>query len=221
MKYRAALILGLGFLSLASCKGKPDGYHVEEYREVKFEDFSDDIKVPSKMWDLVEFKGNEAHDEHAPKVSRNLIFSDVKVFLVEKNEGIIEGEAVEISLPKGGGNIDLSRFVTNQKGSFYVGFEFPGFEGAKAQKVLFVSATKKRRIGSQVFGAGCNQMFDITDRFLKEMSGEGLKVNTTQDRYLSVLGGTFIFAAQKEHDILLAQVTFQNSQNSFLFCGEP
>lgn len=212
MNYRATLFVFLGFLSLASCKGNPGGYHVEDYREVKFEDFPDDIKVPTKMWDLV---------EHAPKGKNNLIFSDVKVFLVEKNEGIIEGEAVEISLPKGGGNIDLSRFVTDKKGSFYVGLEFPGFEGASTKKVLFISATKKRRIGNQVFGAGCNQMFDITDKFLKEMSGEGLKVNTTQDRYLSVLGGTFIFAAQKEHDILLAQVTFQNSQNSFLFCGEP
>lgn len=201
-------------LALSACTVNP-GYHVEEYQEVKFEDLADDVKIPTKAWEMMELKSPE---EAQVSATKNLIFSEVNVFLVQKNSGIVEGEAVKIALPKGGGTIDLSRFITTQKGSFYVGFEFPAFETATAKKVIFVSGTRKRKIGHQVFGAGCNQFFDITDRFFKEMKGEGLKVNTTQERYLSVLGGTFLFAAQKDNDVRLAQVTFKNSQYSPLFC---
>lgn len=203
---------------LGACTAENPGYHVEEYQEVKFEDLPEDVKVPSKAWDLMEFNapGEEGHGVSSS--TKNLIFSEVSVFLVQKNPGVVEGEAVKIQLPKGGGAIDLSRFITSQKGSFYVGFDFPAFEGATGKKVLFVSKARKRRIGEQIFGAGCNQFFDISEKFFKEMKKEGLKVNTTQERYLSVLGGTYFFAAQNGNDIRLAQVTFTNSQYKPLFC---
>lgn len=205
---------------------KKAGFHVEDFQEVKIEELAEDIKVPGKAWDQLEFKSAEAHgakDSHgegAKALSKAFSFADVVVWLVQKNEGVIEGEAVKIQLPKGGGKIDLSRYVTSQPGSFYVGFEFPAFETATGKKVLFVSRTRKRKIGGKVFGDGCNTVLDITNRFLKEMQGEGLKVNTTQERYLSVLGGTFLFSAQNGNDVLLAQVTFVNPQFPHLFCEE-
>ncbi|HEY1079167.1 MAG TPA: hypothetical protein VGE46_03685 [Bdellovibrio sp.] len=231
MSCRSLLIFSM-FLTVASCKEKMPSYHAEEYQEIKYEDLPEDIKVPTKIWEMVEFKGAGAekaeghgggHGEGAaaPAASKNLVFSDLQIFLVEKNSGVVAGEAVKISLPKGGGTVDLSRFITNKQGTFYVGFEFPEFAEAQAKKVIFVSNTKKRRIGSQIFGAGCNQIFDITDRFMQEMKGDGLKVNTTQERYLSVMGGTFLFAAQKGSDVFLAQVTFTNPQQAALFCGAP
>ncbi|NUN05473.1 MAG: hypothetical protein HUU57_06910 [Bdellovibrio sp.] len=220
------------FLTLASCKEKMPSYHAEEYQEIKYEDLPEDIKVPTKIWELVEFKSAspDAADAHggghgggraASASSKNLVFSDLQIFLVEKNPGVVAGEAVKISLPKGGGTVDLSRFISNKQGTFYVGFEFPEFADVEAKKVIFISNTKKRRIGNQVFGAGCNQILDITDRFMQEMKGEGLKVNTTQERYVSVMGGTFLFAAQKGSDVFLAQVTFTNPQQAALFCGAP
>jgi hypothetical protein len=233
-------IFSLLCVTLAACTKKP-GYHVEESKVVKIEELAEDIKVPSKAWDLLEFKtvseeapaahGEEKHAEGgeggghgegegkaAP--AKTFTFSDIIVHLVQKNEGIVEGEAVKIHLPKGGGSIDLSRYITSQQGSFYVGIEYPAFETATAKKVVFVSRTRKRKIGAEVFGAGCNQVFDITDRFQKEMAGEGLKVNTTQERYISVIGGTFLFSAQKDNEVLLAQVTFTNPQYQHLFCEE-
>lgn len=229
---RAILIFSALFI-LASCKDKMPSYHAEEYQEIKFEDLPEDIKVPTKIWEMVEFKsaGAEPAEGHggghggsggtSAAASKNLVFSDVQIFLVEKNPGVVAGEAVKISLPKGGGTVDLSRFITSKQGTFYVGFEFPEFAEAQAKKVIFISNTKKRRIGNQVFGAGCNQILDITDRFMQEMKGEGLKVNTTQERYISVMGGTFLFAAQKGSDVFLAQVTFTHPQQAALFCGAP
>ena len=242
-----ALSIFFTFMSFAlvACQGEP-GYHSKEYHEIKVEELSEDIKVPVKAWDLLEFKAvtapahgealGEAHGEEAKAQEHgdggghgggkaekpaNLAFAEVDVFLVQKNEGVVIGDAVKIALPRGGGTIDLSQFITDKKGTFYVGFDFPKFEEATGKRVLFVSATRKRRIENQVFGAGCNQVLDITTRFLNEMKGPGLKVNTTQERYLSVLGGSFLFSAQNGRDIHLAQVTFKNPAFAPLFCEEP
>lgn len=197
---------------------------MEEYRQVKFEELSEDVKVPTKAWDLLEFKTAAAEEEGASpptKALKNLVFSEVFVYLVQKNEGVIEGESIKITLPRGGGTIDLGKYVTNTKGSFFVGFDFPSFATASKKKVIFVSNTRKRRLEDKIVGAGCNQILDISTRFIKAMEAEGLKVNTTQERYLSVLGGTFLFSAQEDNDIHLAQVTFKNSAHAPLFCEEP
>lgn len=217
MKLFAQALLTWMLFSIAACTENP-GYHAPEYKEVKFEGLQEDIKVPAKAWDMIEMKTSGASEPALPL--RNLVFSEVTVFLVEKNSGIVEGKALKITLPKGGGTIDLSRFITSKRGSFYVGFDFSEFEGATDKKVVFVSGTRKRKIGHEVFGAGCNQFFDITERFFKEMKGEGLRVNTTQERYVSVLGGTFLFAAQKEKNVHVAHVTFRHPQFSPLFCEE-
>lgn len=223
------------FFLLGACTGG-HGYHVEKAQEVKIAEFTEDIKIPSQAWDLLEFDSapaaaSEGHSaspaggHSSPQTEgsaggKNFIFSEITVVIAQKNPGIIKNEAVKIYLPKGGGNIDLAQFVIGKKGTFYVGFEFPDFETATAKRIIFVSGTKKRKIGGQIFGAGCNQYFDVSDKFLKEMKGEGLKVNTTQERYLSVLGGTFLFAAKKDSEIRMAQVTFTNSQFPSLFCKE-
>ncbi|MGZ3773262.1 MAG: hypothetical protein ACXVCY_02155 [Pseudobdellovibrionaceae bacterium] len=245
---RIVQTLGLCALSLIiGCK-ENSGYRVEKAQVVKVSEFSDDIKIPAKVWDMLELKSSgeagaenhssgghsappaEAHgDAHGsgaapsaePSVGgKNLSFSEITVILAQKNSGIIKDDAVKIFLPKGGGEIDLSQYVTGKNGSFFVGFDFPPFEGATGKKVVFISDTKKRKIGGQIFGAGCNRYFDITEKFLKEMKGEGIKVNTTQERYISVLGGTFLLSAKKNDEVHVARISFKNSQFPSLFCKE-
>ncbi|XGC80195.1 hypothetical protein ACES2L_12765 [Bdellovibrio bacteriovorus] len=218
-------------LALGACTESP-GYHVDKYHEVKFSDLPADVKIPTKAWDILELKPpaaahGEAEGGHgapaatqAPGAGKNIIFGEVSVFLVEKNDGIVKNEAVKIVLPKGGGTVDLAQFITDKQGSFYVGFEVPGLAEAVTKKVIFVSGAKKRKLGDKVIGSGCNQFVDITDSFIKNMKGEGLKVNTTQERYLTVLGGTFLFSAEIDKDIQVAAVTFKNSNYNHLFCEE-
>lgn len=221
------------FLALGACT-KTVGYHVEEFKEIKIEDLPDEVKVPSKAWDLLEFKsasseghheakaegGGEGHKEGGGASSKEVIFAPVTVFLVQKNEGIVNNEAIKIELPKGGGDIDLSQYLTGNNGSFYVGFEFPDFVESTAQRVLFVSHARKRKLDDQIYGAGCNQILDITNKYMLAMKGEGLKVNTTRERHLSTIGGTFLFSAQKAGSTLVAQVTFKDSKHQNLFCEE-
>lgn len=228
------------FLLLGACSKEP-GYHVEEYHEIKFDDMATDVRLPSKVWDLLEFKeaGHEggpeaAHSsgkeekkeegkESAKEVgggSKDISFSEVTVYLVEKNEGVVKDSAIKIEFSKGGGEIDLAQYISDRKGSFYVGFDFPEFTEATAQRVLFQSKTRKRRLDDKVIGAGCNQVLDITNSFMKSMPKEGLKVNTTRERSTTILGGTFFFAAKKADGIHVAQVTFKDSQHPGLFCEE-
>lgn len=221
------------FLALGACT-KTVGYHVEEFKEIKVEDLPDEVKVPTKAWDLLEFKsasaeghheakaegGGEGHKEGGGGGSKEVVFAAIKVFLVQKNEGIVNGEVVKIELPKGGGDIDLSQYLTGNNGSFYVGFEFPDFVESTAQRVLFVSHARKRKLDDQIYGAGCNQILDITNKYMLAMKGEGLKVNTTRERHLSTIGGTFLFSAQKAGSTSVAQVTFKDSKHQNLFCEE-
>jgi hypothetical protein len=224
-------------LVLSGCSKTP-GYHREEYKSIKFEDVPPDLKIPSKAWDMLSFKAVEgAHGEHAEggggegghgggegkKESGNkeIVFADVSVFLVDKNPGILKDEALKFELPRGGGEIDLSQYLNNRQGSFYVGFEFPSFTEAKQSKVLFISHARKRRLGESVYGAGCNQILDITTKFNLAMQGEGLKVNTTRERHISVLGGTFLFSAEKGDTIYVAQVSFVDPEHKNLFCEAP
>ncbi len=222
---------------LSGCSKSP-GYHREEYKSIKFEDVPPDLKIPTKAWDMLSFKAVEGeHGEHAEggggegghgggegkkeSGSKEIVFADVTVFLVDKNPGILKDEAMKFELPRGGGEIDLSQYLNNRQGSFYVGFEFPSFTDAKQSKVLFVSRARKRKLGDSVYGAGCNQILDITTKFNLAMQGEGLKVNTTRERHISVLGGTFLFSAEKGDTIYVAQVSFVDPEHKNLFCEAP
>lgn len=229
-----------GLLILGGCSKDP-GYHREEYKTIKFEDVPPDLKIPTNAWEMLSFKEVAAHDEgHGEKKegggegghgggeggekkggNKEIVFSDVTVFLVDKNPGVVKDEALKFELPRGGGEINLSEYLNDRQGSFYVGFEFPAFTEAKQSKVLFVSRARKRRLGEAVFGAGCNQILDITTKFNLAMQKEGLKVNTTRERHLSVLGGTFLFSAEKGDTIYVAQVSFVDPEHKNLFCEAP
>lgn len=224
------LFILCSILIFSGCSKDP-GYHREEYKTIKFEDVPPDLKIPTKAWEMLSFKEVSAHGEgghggggeggEKKGGSKEIVFSDVTVFLVDKNPGILKGEALKFELPRGGGEINLSEYLNERQGSFYVGFEFPAFTEAKQSKVLFVSRARKRRLGDSVFGAGCNQILDITTKFNLAMMKEGLKVNTTRERHLSVLGGTFLFSAEKGDTIYVAQVSFVDSEHKNLFCEAP
>lgn len=210
-----------------SCTPK-EGYIGHSYQEVKVDELAEEIKIPSKAWDLIEGKKADPHaaaaeGEHgaAPTLNKDFIFSEIQVFLVEKNPGVLKRPAYKISLPRGGGEIDLSNYIGISPGTFYVGFEYPEFVDAQEKKVLFVSEAKKRKIDDVVYGLGCNQFVDITAKYFEAMKHEGIKVNTTRDRHLSVLGGHFLFAAHKGATVYISQVSFTDSNRKNLFCEVP
>lgn len=172
-----------------------------------------DIRVPLKIWEVLSEKKEVDNNEV-------YVFSEINVFLKEKNNGVVKKAAYQLNFPRGGGELDLSNYVTGKQGTFFVSFVFPEFEDAAYQKVLFISNSRKRKIDDHIFGSGCREFFDITDRFLAENKSGGIKVNTTRNRHISVLSGTFIFISKKNKQNYLTQVTFTDKEHKNLLCPE-
>ncbi len=239
MKYSFRVGIILSLLTVTGCS-KPPGYRSDQYTSYKVQDLAQDQKIPVTTWDLLEGRAGEAehpeepsghggdsgggeHGGSGPKTYSSLkttVLGEVRVFLVEKNPGILRHPAIEVIFPRGGGTLDLAKYLSGQRGTFFVGFEFQSLAAATQKKVVFLSQAKRRKIGGQIFGSGCNQFFDVTDKFIQAMTVEGIKVNTTQDRHIGVLGGTFLFAAEIGGETQVAQVRVVDSQNNKLFCQE-
>ncbi len=146
------------------------------------------------------------------------VFSPIRVYLVEKNQGILIKGHTEIILPAGGGEIDLNEFVQAKNGSFYFVAEFlPNLEKVE-RKVFFLSGARERELGGERFGAGCNTYFDVSSAFNKASSRDGFLVNTTDGRHISALAGTFFFAAAHEGKLYLASLTVKDSVRRKLQC---
>lgn len=203
-------------LFLTSCHAVT-GFRQEHSKAEEITEIPREIRVPVKMWEALAVEGKEKPKEGG---EAGYVFSEAKVILTEKNPGVLKEPSLKISFPRGGGEIDLSQYMGEAQGSFYVGLEVPETEEAEMTKILFISHSRKRKLDNQIYGSGCHEFFDITKTFIKEMKHEGLKVNTTRNRHTSTLGGTFILASRRGGQNYLTQVTFTDSANKNLLCQE-
>ena len=212
-----ALVAGSVLLLLTSACTKPGNFHAENAQMIKIDALPTDFKMPAKIWEIIEKNPDEKPNAEA--ATPGIFYSSMKVFLTEKNPGILKSPSFAIDLPRGGGIVDLAEYLSGQQGSFYVGFEFPDeFKDGKNLKVIYVSQARKRKIDGRVFGGGCNQYFDITQKFLEMMKTEGIKANTTRERHTTLLAGHYIFSVIKDNQIFISQVTITDSQNKNLLC---
>jgi hypothetical protein len=192
-----------------------------------------DFKIPSQLWDLIlkselsaeekkaaEKKQEEVKNEDKKEENPILVWMPAKVQLKASVAGILKSLRTELSFSMGGGEVDFGEFVTGEKGSFFVKILLDEYKDLSKLKVFFYSRAKKRKIDEDVFGSGCNVFFDVTKKFISLNSSEGIKVNVTEDRHLSVLGGHFIIANKSEGKIFLTQVSFVDSNKLEYFCQE-
>lgn len=192
-----------------------------------------DFKIPSQLWDLIlkselsaeekkaaEEKQKEAKAESKKEENPILVWMPAKVQLKSSVAGILKNLRTELSFSMGGGEVDLTEFVIGEKGSFFVKILLDEYKDIGKLKIFFYSRAKKRKVDKDVFGSGCNVFFDVTKKFISLNSSEGIKVNVTKDRHLSVLGGHFILANKSEGKIYLTQVSFVDSNKLEYFCQE-
>lgn len=145
-------------------------------------------------------------------------FSPLKVYLIEKNRGILGQKNLELAYGPGGGELDLAHFVAPKNGSFYLAFEFmPALKEAR-RRVFYLSNSVKRQQGSEVLGSGCDTYFDVSGAFAKAMEGPGFLLNTTDGRHVSALAGTFFFAVAEDGKLYLARLTIRDSGQRSLQC---
>ena len=219
---------------------KPEAENKIE-KEMTVDEIPTEIKIPTALWDAVEGKvrhgaegghekaegaagggehggGGGAGAEGESSSTAGALFMPIDLILTEKNPGVLKEPSVKIHLPRGGGTVDLASFMGEQQGSFFVRFAWPEVEEGQELQSWFVSKARQRKLGEEVWGSGCGKFFKITQGLAKQMKGEGLKVNTTRNRHLSLLGGHFVFATKKNGQNFLAQATLKDSRFEALYC---
>jgi hypothetical protein len=206
---------------LVSCKGHEEPSHefTEPVRSVRVPDMSHDIFLPAKMWDIV----TGAEFSKAVKLASNLTFAPIGVTLKEKSHGVLIAPELKYDFSQGGGELDLSKAIKGDRGTFRLKFDFDGFatiETRSSLKIFYVSKARKRKLDDQIFGSGCQNFFDIKSYINSVNDKTGIEVNVTRDRHVSMLGGHFIFSYTKDKQIFISQVTFTDSRRPDLFCEE-
>lgn len=227
MKAFLFLVLGASFtLSLSA--------HAHKYSEGHFvvgnqESSGRDVLIPKELTKIIENLYIAA--VKADKKSENLtdlqitsriprMLMAMKVYLKEVSKGVLKENTV-FELPTGGGEIDLAQVLGDRKGSFHLGIELlPKSEQdiSSQAKVFFVSNHTERAIDGKTVGMGCRRFVDLSKGFATLMKQEGLKVNTTAHRHVSMIAGTFVFAIAEKDALHLATLTLTDSRYPSLLC---
>jgi len=182
---------------------------------------SRDVKVPSALVEYLEreyrkyLTSYEVPDKE--ELKRKLI--NVNVELTQKRVQALH-ENVLVRTPLGGGVIDMAELVAPLRGSFHVKIipRTDDQSGLPPVRVFFVSRAKSRNIGREVYGSGCDKFMEISTFFHKRMNKGGFEVYSTDQRYLSVLGGTFVLVAFSKEALHVGSVTFGDSRYPDLTC---
>lgn len=213
------------FILLVACE-KKDIFKVEGLTAVDVGHFPKDILLPSIVWDLLEGKssitsaGKIQYQEVTHLKFEENVFVGAKVRMIEKSPGVLGGQSVEVTSTRAGLHIDLSQYVKMSKGTFLMSFKPDSDVKPEQIKVYFVSRSRKRKaLLGQNIGSGCNTFYDITDFYLKKILKEGIEVNVTNNRHVSLLAGHFIMLVSHEGVIrAMTQITFTDTAHPNYLC---
>lgn len=192
-----------------------------------------DIDIPKSLVGKIEklyVKSYREMDPYSTKTDSELVLNiprrlfPVQVLLKEKTKGVLK-ENTLYNMPNGGGVINLKEILTGRKGTFFAKFALNyKLEGNQQSTpkltVYFISRHKKRMLDGKMVGLGCDKYVEITKDFQKENSGSGYKINTTDGRHITLLGGTFVFVVPEQDALHIAVVQFQDSGRPDLTCSK-
>lgn len=198
-------------LCLASCN-KHENH--EDSHEVEISESYIDTHIPKQLWEKME----EVDPNEKGSKQKSYKLSSVKLILHEKNSDVLKKSHTIFSLTRGGNVFDLQDLVGATKGTFFLQFDLPEELQDPNTKIYFISNSKKRRIGEEIIGSGCGKYFDLSKNFSTHFVKKAFPVNTTKDRHVSTLAGTFLFVLKKDDQILLAQTSFTDSKMTHLLC---
>lgn len=209
MKLRMVFLILLS-INFFGCHNN-DKIEIKEEEIVLVDDLAEDFVVPDVVW-------KSMLPRHPDDKEKPIVYSSVKVFMNEKNKSVLKQPVVALEFPRGGGEIDLAKYMGTKAGTFFLNFELPGFDTTLSKKVFFVSQSRQRKVEGEVLGTGCRKILDISTEFFKQVKQSGIKINTTRNRQDSILGGHMIFVGETEKNWLFSQVTFFDSARMDLFC---
>lgn len=218
-------------MAMGACKKSTPGNI--EYKPGTVEKTSKDFSIPRQLREQIEKSYIEYIRKNNPKVvlsDEEILsriprdFLDVKMQFRSSAPRVLT-DHTEFHLPRGGGEIDLAKYVIGEKGSFYLTMEAHRSESPEAEldnlTIYFLSNAKQRKIQNEVYGIGCKSYLEVTQVIEKANKDNGLQLNATQQRYVPVVGGVFYFVNfNSERKIYIASVRVTDSRYPDLFCDE-
>lgn len=185
------------------------------YKDIIVENRATDFKVPKLIFDEIE---TELLKE-TPNLQPVYLFSPLQVILESQSVGVVKDDAVRITFPMGGGELDLKDYILGQ-GSFSLSFPQAQFDALPSLIGLyFLSDSPRRKIDNEEFGLGCAKFVNLKDQF-KSMQKPGfLKLNTTELRHLYVVSGIFIFVFRERNQVQLSHIRVTDSRYPHFYCS--
>lgn len=211
-----------------SCKSNHDA-ESEAGEEVVFSGREfEELKIPSPLWDLIESvyhrEGKSVQgqvlDADAGGASIAINFYPIKVHLREKTSGVLRAPKMRFEFPDGGGLLDLADYVSGERrGTWYLRVEPMGLgDSISDLRVFYLSSGKARLLEGQKFGSGCTSYMEITSYYRDYLGNAGVRVNTSEGRYLSLLAGSYFFVALKDEALYISQLTVTDERFPALLC---
>jgi len=165
--------------------------------------------------------GQEEEDMELMKKRPPLDPMSFHVFLVEKTSGVLGGENWDLKFPPGGGYLDYRYFLPESKtGTFYLKIKYDQDMDPKDTRIYYLSNGRVRQIDNRPVGNGCSRYFDISDFWKKAMNGDGLELNTSGSRHISVTAGTFYFVAPYRGKLRISHLTIKDTRHHDLACDD-
>lgn len=193
-----------------------------------------DFFIPTLVWDLLEEKKViNSKGKIVPFVGESKRFEEnvivgLTLRLKEKTPGVLGGKNYEFKSKKSTGiYIDLAHYIKSPKGTFILSFEPSYTVNPVSAQVLFLSDSIARKDSpatggeGQLLGSGCGKFFDVTKSYLKKIRKDGIEVNVTDGRHVSLLAGTFLIrVAQELGTRALTHLTVIDSNFPELLCDK-
>ncbi len=175
-----------------------------------------DFLIPKKIFEKID----EQSKSESKLIAPVFIFLPMQVTLKSFQKNVIIDNEVKISFPNGGGTLDLKDFIRNQ-GTFSISFPKDGFaDQLEMFDMVFISNTKSATYDGEKMGLGCNKVAQLTQLYSKLNGPDFLKVNTTDYRHLSVIGGKFILVFKKANQYYLTHLNIIDSSKPEFFCNQ-
>lgn len=151
-------------------------------------------------------------------------FLEVKAYIFDDVEGQLIAPT-RLVMPRGGGVVDLKQVLPRiEKLWFRLKIELSlkdtkeNITSSKHFKVFFVSNQKNRNVDYKEYGLGCNEYVDITSYFKQVIAGKGMVLPFKEQKYISVVGGAFIFAYTQAENLYLGSLGVYDSRYADLQC---
>jgi hypothetical protein len=195
--------------------------------EAQVERANRDVQVPKVLvkelekWYLFEERRRDPQRagtdlEMLGALKRQLL--NLQVMLLPKS-GDALSHGLKFRMPTGGGTIDLAEHVPGRRGGFWVRMGIqkspPDFIGPR---LFFLSGGRRRIVQGDEVGMGCAKWAELTSWHKGINPREGIDVYSPDQRYVSVLAGTWLFAVVARGELHLGTISYTDSRYPHLLC---